>query len=246
VITVGETVLEFLGPEQGTQLLVAPAQTEAELERQAIERQEAKKRARSLVDPFGLGAPSGTQRPGPGTPEGLPKAAKLGLAAAGAIALMIGYELSTAPKKPAKVKLTTPSGPSAIGAPGSNDVGSLLTRMEPPATNKTAEMFYRQGFREFIAGNYMRARTQFELVLQVVPDHEMAKRYRENCNHEIEQEVKVLMEHGKRNLDSGKLRESKGQYEAVLRLLAGDQSNPAFKEAQDQLEVIRKEVEKVD
>ncbi len=245
LLTVGETVLEFLGPEQGTMFLAAPAQSESQLEKQAADRRDAKKRARSLVDPFGMH--SGHQGPAAGVPAkgGLPKAARLGLVAVAGVVVMVLLE--SGGKEPRKRQGgKRDPGSSVISQQGSNDLASLLPRLEPSPPNKTAEMFFRQGFREFRARNFIRARTQFELVLQIVPDHEMALRYRDNCAREIELEVGVLMQQGRRNLEAGKFRESRGQYETVVRLLSGDQSNPSFQEAQKQLEKIKGELGKVD
>jgi hypothetical protein len=131
---------------------------------------------------------------------------------------------------------------AASGVEARQDLESLLPKLSEPAKNKTAEMFFRQGFREFKARNYLRARTQFDLVLQIVPDHEMARRYKENCGKAIDDEVKTLLESGRTSLESGKLREARGFFEAVRRLLNADQSNPAFAEAGDLLKKVTEEL----
>lgn len=244
LLAVGETVLEFLGPEQSTMMLAAPAQNDTQLEKQAADRRDAKKRARNLVDPFGIHSGQHSASQASGVAGGLPKAAKLGLVAAAGVVAMIVLDSggNGAKKKPGK----RDPGSSVISQQSSNDLASLLPKLEPAAPNKTAEMFFRQGFREFRSRNFIRARTQFELVLQIVPDHEMALRYRDNCAREIELEVGVLMQQGRRNFEAGKYRESRGQYETVLRLLSGDQTNPLFQETQKQLERIKGEIGKAD
>ncbi|MBU6376691.1 MAG: hypothetical protein KGQ59_11885, partial [Bdellovibrionales bacterium] len=123
-----------------------------------------------------------------------------------------------------------------------SDLASLLPKIEKPATSKSAEMFFKQGFREYREGNYLRARNQFELVLQLTPDHDLARRYRDNARIAIEEEVREHLEYGKKTLDSGKLRQSRAHYEAILRLLHTDQTNPAYIEAKDQLEKVRTEM----
>jgi pSer/pThr/pTyr-binding forkhead associated (FHA) protein len=101
---------------------------------------------------------------------------------------------------------------------------------------KTAEMFYADGFREFNRGNYLRARAQFETVLQMMPSHPMAKRYLENSNKAIEDAVRLALYSGRRAECSGKLRAARGQYEHVLRLLFRDPSNPAHAQAKEHLD----------
>lgn len=101
---------------------------------------------------------------------------------------------------------------------------------------KTADMFYAEGFREYNRGNYLRARSQFETVLQMMPTHVMAKRYLENADKAIEDAVRMALYTGRRAECSGKIRMARGQYEHVMRLLFRDQTNPAYLQAKDHLE----------
>jgi hypothetical protein len=130
------------------------------------------------------------------------------------------------------------------GVDATRDLASYL----PPAqgagaTGKTAEMFFKSGFREYREKNYIRAKSQFELVLQIAPDHQLAKMYIDNCNKAIDDEVAFHLDRGKKSLSAGRLKEAKGHYESVTRLLFFDQSNPAFAEARDQLESVRKSMQ---
>ena len=70
----------------------------------------------------------------------------------------------------------------------------------------------------------------------------MARRYRDNARLAIEDEVKTHLERGKKDFAAGKLRDARGHYEAILRLLFSDQSNPAYAEAKGQLEKVRSEM----
>jgi tetratricopeptide (TPR) repeat protein len=102
-------------------------------------------------------------------------------------------------------------------------------------------MFLKSGFREYREKNYLRARIQFETVLQIDPSNSLAQRYLQNCNQAIDNEVKFELDRGKKSYESGALKQARLHYEAVLRLLNRDQSNPAFVEARDQLAVVMKE-----
>ncbi len=116
------------------------------------------------------------------------------------------------------------------------DLASYLPESIPTAQDKTAEMYYRSGFREYREGNYLRAKTQFETVLQILPGHRLAGIYLEKCESSIKEEVRTHLERGKKSFDSGKLKKAKGHYEAVLRLLFRDQTSKEYFEAKEQLE----------
>jgi hypothetical protein len=103
---------------------------------------------------------------------------------------------------------------------------------------KTAEMFYLDGFREYNQGNYLRARDQFENTLHVMPTHAMAKRYLENANKAIEDAVRQALYSGRRDECSGKLRSARGHYEHVLRLLYRNPENPAYSQAKEHLNLL--------
>ena len=76
----------------------------------------------------------------------------------------------------------------------------------------------------------------------MVPGHRLATIYLENANKSIEDEVRFHMEKGKKGLKSGKLKDAKGHYEAILRLLYRDQSSASFIEAKDQLKIVGQEM----
>jgi pSer/pThr/pTyr-binding forkhead associated (FHA) protein len=112
--------------------------------------------------------------------------------------------------------------------------------LEPPAVEKTAEGFYKTGFREYRAGNFLRARTQFETALQISPGHPLAKIYLDNANQKIEEAIKDNLVLGKKALDAGKLKSARGYFEAVQRLLYRDPADPSFVQAKQMLEEVAK------
>lgn len=122
----------------------------------------------------------------------------------------------------------------------SRDLASYLPESQLLVQDKTAEIFFRSGFREYRERNYLRAKSNFETVLQIAPGHSLARLYLDHCEQEIKSEVKYHLDIGKRSLDSGKIKKARGHFEAVLRLLFRDPQNAQYLEAKEQLEAIEK------
>jgi len=235
VFVVGETVMEFLGAEASSQALMAQIQDTRMIQSQIVLGNGRQERARSLIDPFGLSSASTSTQVS--APKSVPGVRLLLIASVGVFVVLMLSDGSQKPKDARK--------PAALQGAGSGqtDFESLLPKLQSSPKNKSAEMFFKQGFREFRSGNYFRARAQFDLVLQILPEHDMARRYRENCNRAIEDEVRVVLDLGRKTFETGRLREAKGHFESVIRLLSADQSNPAYQEARDQLTKVNREME---
>lgn len=216
----GETTLEFVTADAATAFLRAPAKSAEEVQ---------KKWFSQVLDP----SSSATTQPPTSSPSGAPNSSllknpKILLIAAGlGIFFFLPGENKPVPKKKAEKGDLKP------------DLKSYLAK---PEFNKTADTIFKEGLREYFSANYSRARTQFETVLQILPQHEMATLYLENCNKSIAEEVKVNLQNGKRAFESGKLRDSRAHFERVQQLLYKDQSNPSFIEARDQLEKVNLEI----
>jgi hypothetical protein len=235
VVGIGETTLEFVAATSGTMVLMAPpkAASAVRSEEAAFIQKRAEVRALGRVG----GAPKAAAVPGK---SGGARGLIMIMLAVGVFAfLFLGDD-----KKP-----QGPGGPKKDGGKKVDESRSLAT-IKPPVTDNTAiarsaETFFRAGFREFTSGNYARARTQFETVLQISPGHALARLYLDNCNREIEEEIKFHMERGKKSHEAGKLKEAKGHYEAVLRRLDKNPTADEFKAAKDQLEAVEKEMKDV-
>lgn len=119
------------------------------------------------------------------------------------------------------------------------DLKSFLPNSD---AKKEISFIFKDGLREYFSKNYSRARLQFETVLQISPGHLMATFYLENSILEIQNEVKLCLEQGKKSLHAGKLREAKGHFNRVMILLYKDQKNSAYIEAQENLDKIKKEI----
>ena len=122
----------------------------------------------------------------------------------------VGYVVMTSSDKPAILKNTLRKKELAQFLPSTST---------DSAVNHSAEMFLKSGFREFREKNYLRARTQFETVLQIDPSNTLAQRYLKNCSQGIDYEVKFELDRGKKAYESGALKQARLHYEAVLRLL---------------------------
>jgi pSer/pThr/pTyr-binding forkhead associated (FHA) protein len=224
VITVGETTLEFVMADAGTRLLRAVPRSLSEIGsgQEVFTNQQQKVRALAQIGGPVKGAPkSGSQK----NPRTLLLIAGVGVAA---------YVIMGSNPPPQKTKVGVQQSNLAAYLPvvGSTDV----------AVNKTADVFFKQGFREYIDKNYLRAKVQFETALQISPSHQLAALYLENCNKEIDADVKYELDGGKKDFEAGKLKEAKNHFESVLRLLYRDQSSPSFVEAQGQLKLVEEEL----
>jgi pSer/pThr/pTyr-binding forkhead associated (FHA) protein len=223
--SLGATTVEFMSPEAGTMLLRALPRSidQVEADQAALEAQ--RKRVRSLAEVGSIKS----KAPSVG-PTAAPKAPPKNLLLIGAAAI-VGYVLLTSGDKPAVMKRNA----------GKKDLAQFLPSNDNATVNHSAEMFLKSGFREYREKNYLRARTQFETALQIDPTNSLAQRYLQNCNQAIDDEVKFELDRGKKADESGSVKEARLHYEAVLRLLYRDQSNPAYIEARDQLAAVEKE-----
>lgn len=233
----GETLFEFMSQDVATVVLQSPAPSEKQVQAEQAElaAQRAKVLAMSKFGGLAKNQPRTDKLPpaeqrvaspaaAPAQKQSDPKKLILILVVlAGAYFLMDG---------PVKTKMTKKrlAKQTKQEEEISNDVDEDNVQIE-----KTAEMFYAEGFREFNRGNYLRARSQFETVLQMMPTHAMAKRYLENSNKAIEDAVRLALYTGRRAECSGKIRTARGQYQHVMRLLYRDQSNPAYAQAKEHL-----------
>ena len=233
-VTLGETTMEFMvSGEAGTMMLRAPARTSQELEAQRSQAEAQKARIHSLTKVGGLKELLSFGKAAGGAPDPN-KRKKLLYAAVGIMALLLFMD------DPAKKPRPRPKGAQQKQAE-SRDLASFLPQSDKSA-NSTSEMFFKSGFREYRERNWLRAKTYFETVLQVEPDHFLAKLYLDNCQNEIATEVKYHLEVGKQNFEVGKLRDARGHFEAVLRLLFQDQSSAEYVEAKEQLATVNKAI----
>ncbi len=226
-VTLGETTLEFITADAATMMLVAPPRSMTDIKSQ----QEALARQQKNVKALGLFGSSDGAGGAPGQ-GGLLKNKKVLIGVAALVAFMLLGDPEPA-KVPPKKK---------DDRKDARDLASFLPKGDDLAGGRPAQMFFKAGFREFRERNYLRAKTQFETVLQMAPGHVQATKYLDEANKAIEDEVKFHLERGKKTFEAGKLKAARGHFEQVQRLLFRDQSNPGFLESKDQLEKVIKEL----
>lgn len=232
-VTVGETTLEFVTSEAGTMMLVAPPRSlnQVQEEQKNLAEHQKKLRAMGMGALFGGGADPMAQSAS-AVPSSTKNKTMMWLAGA---ALVVFLSLGDGPP-PEKVK-------SKAGKKDSDPTRDLSQYLPNVEVNKSSETLFKEGFREYLAGNFSRARTQFETVLQISPGHPMATLYLENCRKASESEVKIHKSQGKRSFDSGKLRDARIHFKRILRLLNRDRSSPEYIEAKALCEQVEKEME---
>jgi len=221
LFALGETELEFLSAETGTRILTAPPNPKI--------LQENKKRIDAITRFGAGGGPNGGLQVA-GKSSNAPSPLVILLLVGGAVLFFLPSEDEPVKQKP------EPAGERALAS------RSWMQENLPEEgeLRKTSDKFFKNGFREFRERNYIRAQIQFETVLQVDPSHRLAQIYLENCRREIIEEVNFHLSSGRKSLDAGKLKESRGHFESVLRLLYRDNQNPLYIEAKEQLGKVSK------
>lgn len=95
---------------------------------------------------------------------------------------------------------------------------------------KRAQENYIRGFRDYRQGNYGRARESFQVVLNLDPDNELAKRYYHMAKVKFDELVKFHMLQGNRYREKKNWRMCKASYFNTMTMLNNGQ-DPVFKEA---------------
>ena len=233
VITIGETTLEFFNVESGTVLLVSPPRSLGEIESDHAALEQQKNKVRSLGDLFNS-TPGISGAPSPQIQKMNQQNFKV--LALGGLAVIVFFFLEVDDGSKSKSKNVNRKPDSIV------ENISVQSKKDLGDAAKYSERFFRLGFREYREKNYLRARSHFETVLQVQPGHYLARIYLTNANKTIEDEIKTSLAIGKKSLDSGNLKQARGYFEYVMRLLYRDQSNPNYIEAKDQLEKTNQEL----
>lgn len=95
---------------------------------------------------------------------------------------------------------------------------------------RRAQENYIRGFRDYKQGNYGRARESFQVVLNLDPDNELAKRYYQLAKLKFDETVKAHMLQGNRYREKKNWRMCAASYFNVMTMVANNQ-DPIFKEA---------------
>jgi pSer/pThr/pTyr-binding forkhead associated (FHA) protein len=235
--TVGDTIFQFLMNSEPSHLLMAPIADDPELEKREVAFAEQKIRVRALSKEVKFAVKKNAKKTNP-----------VVLVLGALFALAYIYPEEAAPilydygldfvadliGAPPKAKLAR----TKVEQKKEEKDRSLASYGAPsvaPEVAKTAEQYYRQGFREFKAGNYLRARESFALALQVNPGHERARAYLENSIRENEREVKRLIDLGRRARDVGRFKVARSFFSTALRHSGDDPEDPLVLESKEAL-----------
>ena len=212
--TIGETIFEFIISDELSRVLLSPLPDPFEIERQDLALAHQKVRVQNL---------SHSQKTvlAGGKKENKSRTLLLLAAAAGA------YFYFDTPS-PAPKKATAATSKKAEGVEDNRALASYLPNTVSKDVEKTADQYYWLGFREYMKGNYIRAKDNFELALQVNPSHDKARHYLASVEKENEDEILALTTAARKAKAIGRDQDAKGICETVLRHLYNDRANPAY------------------
>lgn len=215
--TIGETIFEFLVSSDMSRLLTAPFRDGLEVERQDMQLAQQKIRVQNLA--HGAKAITVEQK------KFNPRTLLLALGVAGVYFYMNqGDFISKAPQ----TAKSTASAKKEKAAEEDRALASYLPANVGKDVQKTAEQYYWLGFREYTKGNYLRAKDNFELALQVNPSHESARHYLASAEKENEDEIKRLIAGARKAKLIGRMQDAKGDCAMALRHLYNDRANPDY------------------
>jgi pSer/pThr/pTyr-binding forkhead associated (FHA) protein len=238
-VGIGETVLEFINNELGsTQMIVRPPMNTT-----------------SQVGTGTSGLTQFIQRPNSGTGSSLPPNStvmqktptfiernKKFLLILGAL-MAIATLLPEVEQKQRKTK-NKYLDPNQFDAERS--ISALAPPVSDPNATKASDQYFKEGFREYRARNYLRAQVAFETALQVWPDHPLAKVYLDSTKKGMQDEATDHMKAAKRDEEAYRLKDAFMRYDSVKRLYAKDQSNPLYKEAEEQAATLEKKLKEAE
>lgn len=96
---------------------------------------------------------------------------------------------------------------------------------------RRAQENFIKGFRDFQQGQYARAREAFQVVLNLDPDNELAKRYYHLSKIKFDELVKFNMIQGNRYREKRNWRMCQSNYSNVMTMLQYRKDDPTYKEA---------------
>ncbi|WP_413559730.1 FHA domain-containing protein [Bdellovibrio sp. HCB209] len=96
---------------------------------------------------------------------------------------------------------------------------------------KRAQENFIRGFRDFQQGQYARAREAFQVVLNLDPENELAKRYYHLSKIKFDELVKFNLIQGARYREKKNWRMCQSNYSNVITMLQNRRDDPSYKEA---------------
>jgi pSer/pThr/pTyr-binding forkhead associated (FHA) protein len=239
-VGMGSTVLEFIAPESLGQMTVLPPPV--------VSTNNVGSGLSGLTRFIARPKPAEAATSAPGTPKtGLGalleknKKATMLLMGLLALATLMPQAEMQVRKRRKKYEPPVDSTQAAVS------LKSFLPQGAESEVKQRAEAYFKEGYREFIEKNYIRALASFEVALQVFPGHEMARIYKDNVLKAMEQDAMDLKRLAKRDELAGRYKTALNRYDQIRRMYFKDQSNPLYKEADEahkKLEIKVKEIDK--
>jgi pSer/pThr/pTyr-binding forkhead associated (FHA) protein len=244
--TIGDSVLEFLMSRESDRALMAPVKESRDVERldvalaqqkvrvkniskpvAGVQKKKQEKRSPLLLVAIGLGVAAYLY-----PDEARPLLEDFGLG-------MVADFLPETPKsKNSKAKKSVKDAEKKEAE--AREVASLAPPTVSREVEKTADQHFALGFREYTAGNYVRAKEAFELALQVNPHHGRARYYLMHSEHENREEIRKIVESARIAREFGRTRKAIGLYETAIRHLYFDRENPLYVECESALKELKK------
>ena len=185
---------------------------------------------------------SGMTRHGPPPSEGLLQNPKVRFYGIIAILCIAGWFIFSSPKNknakdPNAIRTSTVSEQDVLEAEKrSQDLLLIKKDKYDTVQYKRAQENFIRGFRDFQQGQYARAREAFQVVLNLDPDNELAKRYYHLSKIKFDELVKFNMNQGNRYREKRNWRMCQSNYSNVMTMLQGRRDDPSFKEAKQYYE----------
>lgn len=231
-IAIGDTQMQFLTSDLSTQILTAPVPKALDTAVAARDLQNYQARRTEIAS---MGSMKGFT---PRSSGGAPKQSRH-IVVIAALAV-VGWVLFSDTENETPASKKTTEAKTQAAPTETRDLAAYLPSQSSSQMKKDAEAFFQFGFREYREKNYLRARQQFETVLQISPGHSLARTYLSETKKAINEEIDFHLQRGKKADEIGKTRESKAHYEAVIRLLSYDKLHPAYSQADEALKKIEK------
>jgi len=114
----------------------------------------------------------------------------------------------------------------------SNEKKKLEERREALQTEtaKRVQENIIKGFRDYQQGNFARARDHFQVVLNLDPDHEMAKRYYHLSRVKFDELLQFHMLQGLRYKDKRNYRMCRSSFQSALIMIQNNSNHPKYRE----------------
>nr|BFD61735.1 hypothetical protein BdHM001_04160 [Bdellovibrio sp. HM001]BFD65547.1 hypothetical protein HAGR004_05690 [Bdellovibrio sp. HAGR004] len=189
----------------------------------------------------GVGGPAmGTMAPPPtGGPLSNPKVRFYGIVALiGLAAWFFLFSGDSKPKKDANAFRTSALSMADVAEAEKRSQELLTVKKEKydSIQYRRAQENFIKGFRDFQQGQYARAREAFQVVLNLDPDNELAKRYFHLSKIKFDELVKFNMIQGNRYREKKNWRMCQSNYSNVMTMLQHRKDDPSYKEAKQYYE----------